>query len=286
MLARHVPRSGAVSSCLARSECKQIGAMALTRAGDWLLLAGERAFWAFDIERERFEWLLDASLGNAEQRFNDGRVDSTGAFWVGTLVARDHPDPDAGLFCLTSNWTLSRTDRQVFTSNGLAVTGDGRWLLHADSRRRTIWRQQLDDVTGSLSDPESFFVLPKNDGVPDGAAFDSEGGYWLAVYGGWRVCRILDGRVYAEIRLPVASPTMCAFGGADLKSLLITSSSRFLSENDKRVQPLAGGLFQLQLDIAGMPEHRFAGDRSSLPVRGKSRNSFSENRPITDRNET
>ena len=50
--------------------------------------------------------------------------------------------------------------------------------------------------------------------------------------------------------------TSCAFGGADLKTLYITTAG---GDGDKSDQPEAGHLFAWESSVAGVPSSRFAG---------------------------
>ena len=94
----------------------------------------------------------------------------------------------------------------------------------------------------------------------DGATVDAEGCYWLAHVRGSEVCRYTPkGELDMVIELPVSKPTMCAFGGTDLKTLFITSISYGLSEEELAPQPLAGALFAIKLDVQGLAEAKFAG---------------------------
>jgi sugar lactone lactonase YvrE len=88
---------------------------------------------------------------------------------------------------------------------------------------------------------------------------DSEGYYWTALYEGGRVVRLNPaGEIVQEIHLPVRCPTMPAFGGADLKTLYITSvSSR--PESELAEYPHSGALFKMQVEVAGRVEYRFGG---------------------------
>ena len=108
---------------------------------------------------------------------------------------------------------------------------------------RRIWLEKREDAAGN----------------PDGAAVDSEGCYWSARFFGGRVIRFTpDGRIDREVLLPVSRVTMCAFGGPDLKTLFITTAREGMSEADLVKEPLAGGLFAVNVGIAGLPEPRFA----------------------------
>ena len=89
---------------------------------------------------------------------------------------------------------------------------------------------------------------------------DAEGYLWNAHWGAWRVVRYApDGTIDRIVELPVDQPSSCAFGGPDLKTLFITSAREDLSEVALANQPLAGGLFSIEVDAPGLPIPRFAG---------------------------
>ena len=68
-----------------------------------------------------------------------------------------------------------------------------------------------------------------------------------------------DGRIDGAIPLPVANPTCCCFGGAELDTLYITSARQRLTPEQLMDQPLAGSLFSVRPGVKGLPESRFAG---------------------------
>ena len=80
------------------------------------------------------------------------------------------------------------------------------------------------------------------------------------MWGGWGVrCYSPRGELLRSIRLPVAQCTKAAFGGADLRTLYITSASIGLSDEQRAAQPLAGALFRVRVDVPGLPANEFAG---------------------------
>ena len=243
---------------------EEVGAVALTRQKGIYLLAGSTRLWRFDLGDESLSPVARVSLGDQELRLNDGRVDGRGRWLVGSLVARENELPMAGLYCFDQRFRQTRKADGILVSNGLAFSPDDRILYHADSRQHVIWRYRYDPDDGILSDRKVFYEFAPDDGVPDGAAVDVEGGYWCALHGGWRVCRIVEGRIDAEIRLPVAKPTMCAFGGERRRDLLITTGSRYFNGKDWEEQPLAGSLFMIDVGIAGIPDHVV--DLSAVPT--------------------
>jgi sugar lactone lactonase YvrE len=82
----------------------------------------------------------------------------------------------------------------------------------------------------------------------------------IAQWGSWCV-RVYtpDGKPDGEIKVDAPQVSCCAFGGADLKTLYITTASVGLSLQKMKDAPLAGQLFAIRMDIPGLPEPRYKG---------------------------
>ena len=95
---------------------------------------------------------------------------------------------------------------------------------------------------------------------PDVASVDAEGCYWVAAVYGWAVLRFTpEGVLDRTIELPVEAPTMPAFGGAELRTMFVTSigagASRSLSPSE--VPP--GSLLTIDAGVTGRIDVPFAG---------------------------
>ncbi|MGH7152589.1 MAG: SMP-30/gluconolactonase/LRE family protein, partial [Acetobacteraceae bacterium] len=113
---------------------------------------------------------------------------------------------------------------------------------------------------GALSDQRDFAALPPDQGLPDGATVDAEGGLWVAHWGGGRVSRFKpDGSLDRSVRLPVPQPTCLAFGGEDLGTVFVTSARTGLDAGALERAPLSGGIFAFRPDVRGLLEPRFRG---------------------------
>jgi sugar lactone lactonase YvrE len=227
--------------------------LALTADGG-VVVAVERSLCAFDPVGGGFAELARCDEEPPAHRFNDGRCDRQGRLWIGTLPeALDAPS--GGL--LRYDAAARRFHRVMdgfIVPNGLAF-GEGVMFV-ADSRTRTIWRCGFQDEPG----PRAIFAtFAEDEGRPDGAALDAEGGYWIAHVTGGRITRFApDGRRDLTIPLPVSRPTMCAFGGPDHDILFVTSGTEHLDAAERARQPLAGGLFAFRPGVRGLPEPRLA----------------------------
>ena len=96
--------------------------------------------------------------------------------------------------------------------------------------------------------------------MPDGSCVDREGYVWNAVWEGYRVERYApDGRLDRVIEVPVRKPTCCAFGGAELDTLFITTSRLDETPEQLAREPLAGALFAVKAGVSGCEDTPFGG---------------------------
>jgi sugar lactone lactonase YvrE len=94
-------------------------------------------------------------------------------------------------------------------------------------------------------------------GAPEGLAIDEEDGVWVALWGGGAVHRYdPNGSLTEVVELPVPKVTACTFGGADLRTLYITTSRKDLSPGEL---PQAGAVFSVAAGVRGAMPHAFGG---------------------------
>jgi sugar lactone lactonase YvrE len=190
-------------------------------------------------------------------RFNEGACDTKGRFWVGVMFDPLTSGPSPRGFPLqrfTLGGGLQAQPDSAELHNGMAWSADERRYYVAHSYEQKVFAYDFDPDLGSLGQRSLFADIPKATGLPDGAAVDTEGGYWCALHGGGALRRYTrEGAIDRDIQLPVSQPTMCAFGGANLDLLYVTSASDKLSPEQRREEPLAGALLQLTPGFTGIP---------------------------------
>jgi len=237
---------------------ESIGCVALRRTGGFVV-ALRSGFWLAAADGSLIRKVSDAPYNPAHHRFNDGRCDRQGRFLAGYMnEARD--EATAALVRLDPDFTQTPVLTRMTISNGLAFSPDGRTMYHADTPTRTVRAFDYDTTSGTPANPR---VLARFDGDgdrPDGGAVDSEGCYWTAFYRGGKVLRIAPGgNILAEFAVPSMCPTMCAFGGSDLKTVYVTSARQGRPADELARLPQSGGLFAMSVDVPGLPEPSFAG---------------------------
>jgi sugar lactone lactonase YvrE len=235
-----------------------VGSLVPRRAGGWVAGIGTRLA-RIELARGGFETLAEPEPDQPGNRFNDGKCDAAGRLWAGTMD-RACERPSGALYRVEPDGTTARVDAGYVVTNGPAFAPDGATLYHSDSLRGIVHAFDLDLATGTLEGKRVFARLALDAGYPDGMAVDAEGCLWIARFGGWRLTRLDPaGRIERELRLPVANVTSCCFGGPELERLYVTTAREGLSASQLREQPLAGGLFELEPGVRGLPAQEFAG---------------------------
>jgi sugar lactone lactonase YvrE len=186
-------------------------------------------------------------------RANDGACDAVGRFWIGTMGL--DLTPGAGAL-YRYDGSLQRVLDGVTLSNGIGWTRDDTRMYYIDS---TVYRVDVFDfevASGRLDERRPFVSFDKDNGIPDGLTVDDEGGVWVALYGGSCVRRYdEDGSLDAVLEVPAENVTSCCFGGADGRSLFVTTAAP------------DGNVYVTQPGVSGPPAHVFhAGGTRTAPL--------------------
>ena len=203
-------------------------------------------------------------------RLNDARSDPRGSLWVGSMrnnIAADGSaiefgETDGVLLRLDADGKTSVWRKDIGISNTMAWSPDRRRFYTGDSIANVIWAYDYDQATGAISN-ERPFLQGFARGLPDGSAMDAEGFLWNCRYFGNCVVRVApDGKIDRVVEMPVKNITTCCFGGADLKTLLVTTASAHAPLGDR----LAGSLFAIRTEVKGQAENRFGCHPTAAPA--------------------
>jgi sugar lactone lactonase YvrE len=234
------------------------GSLALTDRPGRLLVAVERRLGFLEWDGDGWQEWVRLEPEDSGNRLNDGRCDAAGRFWVGTMADPDIGPGFTGALYRVCGDAATTMRGEVGIPNGLAFSPDNRTMYFADTPRMTVWSFDFDVDAGVAANERVFLDFTSLPGKPDGAAVDEDGCYWIACVYGSAVVRVTPaGRVDRRIEVPVAKPTMAAFGRPDLSTLFITTIGGGGSHPVDPAQPLAGGLFAAEVGVRGLPEPVF-----------------------------
>lgn len=237
------------------------GSLALTSTSGRLLVAIEGRLAFLDWQAGEWREWIDLEPEGTGNRLNDGRCDPVSRFWVGSMFAPASAGRSTGLLHRVEPDGTAVTVRSgIGVANGLAFAPDGRIMYFADTPREVVWAYDYDVEVGEANNERVFLDFTALPGRPDGACVDEDGCYWIACVFGSTVLRVTPaGAIDRRIDLPVAKPTMPAFGGPGLSTLFITTIGGGGSHDADPSEPDAGGLFAIETGHRGLPEPVFAG---------------------------
>lgn len=228
----------------------------LTTTIGWLLLVLAERIVLWSARSHPDVQIVHRLRQTGGMRFNDSKVDARGALWVGTMrnnVGPNGEDLDVEftggvLYRIEPDGTATEWMQDIGIPNTLAWSPDHRTFYFGDTIVNTIYAFESDPETGAIRDRRSFFA-PSGIGLPDGSAMDVEGCLWNTRPKAGCVVRIRpDGAIDRIVQLPVVNPTTCAFGGADMRTLFITSA--------RSTDRLSGSIFSIRTEAPGLPVGR------------------------------
>jgi sugar lactone lactonase YvrE len=233
----------------------KLGSFAPRRSGG-LVIAGRSGFALYEPRSGTFERIADPESGATVNILNDGRCDSRGRFWVGSM-SRTIQSPTGSLYRL-DHGRVDALDNSIWVANGVAWSPDDRRMYFADSHLHTIFAYDFDIDAGTIGTRHEFAKVEA--GSPDGASVDADGFLWTALFGGGCIARFApDGRLDRTIEMPVSRPTAVAFGGPGLGTLYVTTARFRLAPEKLAAETHAGGLLALDVGVRGLPEPLYAG---------------------------
>ena len=200
-------------------------------------------------------------------RVNDGKLDRRGRLVFGTMDEAPSGARPIGQVYAYEGGTSSRAlVSGVRIANSIAFSPDGRRMYFADTPTKIIRCYDYDLDSGDLS-AERTFAAPQGPGAPDGSTVDADGCLWNAEWGGGRVVRYTpDGRVDRAVAMPCSQVTCCAFGGARLDRLYVTTARIGLDAAALAREPHAGALFVIDAGVTGLADTPFPAARAPFAV--------------------
>ncbi|HEX8488705.1 MAG TPA: SMP-30/gluconolactonase/LRE family protein [Propionibacteriaceae bacterium] len=240
---------------LSRHHVGSVAAMIRPRRGGGHVILGERGLLLAD-EDELWSSVraLPEVWGSDEVRMNEGGCDPQGNLYAGSM-AYNQREGGAKLYRFGPEGDVDVVLDAVTVSNGLEWSPDDTLAYYNDTPTGEIavfdWTRET-GLTGRRT-----FATIDGDGGPDGLTVDSDGGVWVALYGGSAVRRYSpDGKLDEVVEVPTSQVTAVTFAGPDLDQLVITTSKQGMGDSP---EPLAGAVFGCIPGVRGRPVREYAG---------------------------
>lgn len=223
------------------------------------IVATADGIYMLDIDNDTWSYFLSPERGVEDNRYNDGKCDASGRFWIGSMHQEER-DGKGKLYVVEKNQSYKKVLDDITISNGLEWNPDGSLFYHIDSPTGTVKRYSYDAVSAHISAAETIINFSAGEGVPDGMTMDETGMLWIAHFGGSCITRHNPetGEVLMKIELPVSQVTSCCFGGNGLNDLYITTAAKDLSDIEFRRMPQSGYTFVVKdIGVKGLAANEF-----------------------------
>ena len=236
-----------------------VGLSLTTDPGRMLVILASKLIWWWPAADRRQDHGFRLE-GYPRVRLNDGRTDPMGNLWVGSMKNNVLPDGELGepgpgegkLFRIAPGGSVTIWAEGLGISNTLCWSPDRKTFYFGDTLDNELWAFDYDG--GQITNRRDHF-RGWDRGLPDGSAIDSAGDLWNCRFGGGCIAHVgLDGALKGTVEVGVPNVTTCVFGGADLKTLYITTASIVTPPGHR----LAGSLFRTRVDTPGMAENLMA----------------------------
>ncbi|XP_031781836.1 regucalcin [Nasonia vitripennis] len=214
--------------------------------------------------KKNIQTLTTVDTNRLDTRFNDGKVDTAGRFWGGTM------GPEIDNKVIINRGSLYKIDNRLLTtkiispvsiSNGIAWNIDDSKFYYIDSPTRKIISYNYYSLDGNITSPSVVFDFDEFNltGVPDGMTIDTDDNLWVANHGGGCVLNIdpRERRILKIVQIPASRVTSLTFGGRLLDTLFVTTASLNTKQGNS-MEPYAGRVFSVKgLGVRGLVPNKF-----------------------------
>ncbi len=206
-----------------------------------LITAERSGIYERDLDDTNKKFILNVYEGD-DFRYNDGKLDPQGRFFVGTIGFNKRMENKCALYRVDEDKSCKKMVDGVTVSNGLGWTKDSKTMFYIDTPTHEVWKYDYDVNTGEMSNKTVFCRI--DDGAPDGMCVDIDDTIWVAHWGGGKVSHwnTKTGERIGEIKLPLTNASSCCVGGKIEDTLFITTA-----KCDGKNEAAAGGLFKVKI---------------------------------------
>ena len=222
-----------------------VAALVRPHADGGHVVVGERTVWWVDLERGAATAVpVEVLPIDASCRANEGACSPSGLLSVGSMAYAETGGA-GNVWSYRPDGTLVVALPGTTISNGTVFTTEEA-VVFTDSATGQICRYSV-GADGSWTDREVLVTIDKPGVGPDGICMDVEAGIWVALWDGSRAQRFdATGALTHEVLLPTKRATSVALGGADGRTLFVTTSAVGLLDD-----ALAGACFTARVEVPG-----------------------------------
>jgi xylono-1,5-lactonase len=189
-------------------------------------------------------------------RINDGKTDSVGNLWFGTMDNLERKSEKGSLYKLDKRLVITKVDTNYRITNGPAFI-DRFNFYHTDSGKKLIYKIKI-NKENKIINKKIFKKFLSKDGSPDGMTLDKNKNLWVAHFHGACIS-VFNKRasLVHSIKLPAKNITNCTFGGPNNAEVFITSATKGMSKKELKEFRYSGHLFSVKTNTKGVDQKKF-----------------------------
>ena len=189
-------------------------------------------------------------------RINDGKTDTAGNLWFGTMDNLERKLERGSLYKLDKNLKLLSVDKKYRITNGPAFL-DQFNFYHTDSSKKKIYKIKIDSKNNIIN-KKVFKKFLTKDGSPDGMTLDRNKNLWVAHYGGACISVFNQkAKLIHRVNFPAKNITNCMFGGQNNNELFVTTATKGMNSAELRKFRYSGSLFSVKTNCKGFLQKKF-----------------------------
>ena len=222
------------------------------------VVALEHGINLVNTEHGEITLLSDTESDKPYNRFNDGKCDPKGRFWIGSM-SFDTKTKSGALYMLSPNGSVEKKLDSVTISNGMVWTKDHKTMYYIDTPLKNIRAFDYNNETGEINNERVAVIIADSLGFADGMTIDENDNLWVGLWNGNGVGHFnpKSGKLIQKIQVPAQNVTSCAFGGKNLDTLYITTASLGMPEENISLYPNAGSIFKYVPGVKGVKSSFF-----------------------------
>lgn len=217
---------------------------------DKYLISDWDSIYQFDIKENIIHKRTQMNF-KPKVRFNDGKVDPYGKYWVGSMAVNGKKGMGS-LYRYDITKGFKKVLSNISISNGMTWSRDKKTMYYIDTLDQLVYAFDF-NKNSEISNKRPVIEIPEEMGAPDGMTIDENGNLWIALWGGYCVicCDPVTGKIIERIQIDAPLVTSCAFGGENLDILIITTARDSLNQEKLEKYPNSGSIFYIKMDVAG-----------------------------------
>lgn len=234
-----------------------VGCIALKEDGG-LIAALHHGLYCVNFKKEEITFIINPEEDLPQNRFNDGKCDTLGRLWVGTMYVDGTVEKSGSLFKIERGKAI-KVISNITISNGIAWSEDNKTMYYIDSPTKEVAAFDFDIIKGEISNKRIAVKIPEGEGIPDGMTIDKNNHLWIAHWGGGRVSKWdpVNSRKLDELKIPAINVSSCTFGGENMNELYITTARIECSDDILKKYPHSGGLYRTKVNPKGKKVCRY-----------------------------